>query len=670
MNVIDYPVQDIIEQNMMEYGSYIILQRAIPDIRDGLLPVNRRILYTMEREKATKLTKSANIEGAVMKLHPHGSSYGTIVNMAQKDRQQSRFIIGKGNFGQAISRDLQPAASRYTEVKLSELAIEMLSDLNKNLVDFVPNYDGTLKQPEVLPVKYPMIFTKPHNGVALGMASSIPSFNLIEGADAIIKYLSEGKMTLLKPDFASGGDIVNNKDVFKDINLIGRGTVILRGKVDIKENNIIEITEIPFSTTREAIVEKIIDIVKNGKIKEISSVNDLTGLDGTLIEVKCKRGTDVNKVVDLLYHYTPLQSTFSANMNVITNKTPKVMGVWPIIKEWLHWRKETIVRGIRFDIGKMQKELHFFKGLEKVLLDIDKAIEIIRKSKSDEIELNLIDYFKIDEIQAKQVADMKLRNINKDYIIEKVSEISKIEEKIADYEDIAINEKRQEEIIISDMEEMKNKHGVERMTKLVDVNFEKIKAIKKEVEVAPNYPVKLFITKDGYVRKMSLMTDNDPKSHTLKPGDEIKTVYETKNHSELLVFGNDKSCYKIKVSEIEEVNSRQLGIYIPSICEVKEIVGTSVLDDKNKFIIIAYDNSKIAKIALSSFGGNRKKLANSLAKNANILGILTFSDEGKFKYTTTTSKFSIPTSTLEIKERWTQGSYGPRKGLPLSIEMI
>jgi DNA gyrase subunit A len=661
-------VQDHIEKNMMEYGAYIILSRALPDFRDGMLPVNRRILYTMDLEDATKFTKSANIEGAVMKLHPHGSSYGVMVNMVQKDRNQTPLIIGKGNFGQATSRDLQEGASRYTEVKLAPIAIEMMKNLKKNLVDFVPNYDGSIMQPEVLPVKFPYVLMRPSNGVALGMASQIPSFNMKELAKAIIKYLKENVKTLLVPDFATGGYIVKNKDVFKQINLEGRGSIFLRGKAEIKGNKI-EITEIPYTTTREAIIEKIVDLYKSGKMKEISDVKDLTGLKGMNIEVSFKRGTDMNKALEVLYQTTPLQSSFSANMNVIIDKGPKVMGAWQIIEEWLKWRRQTITRGYLFDIAKMKKDLHFLRGLEKVLLDIDKAIEIIRRSADDLIEKNLMDHFKIDESQASAIADMKLRNINKDYIIKRIAEISSLEEKIKDYEDIAQSDERKNEIIIKELTETSEKYGVDRATKIIEVNTEKVKAVKKEMEAVPDYPVKIYITKEGYVRK-SIQFDADTKSFNLKPGDELVTEYSTRNSGELLVFGADKCCYKIKISEIDEVTTRQLGVFIPSLCEVKTIVGTSVIDGKNKFIIIGYNNNKIAKIKLDSFNGNRKKLANSLAKNNDVVGILTFSEEGKFKFKTTTTSFVVPTSKFELKERWTQGVAGPMKGVLKEIEMI
>lgn len=667
MPVVERKAEDIIEQNMSEFGAYVILQRAIPDLRDGLKPGQRRILYTMHLEKATRFTKSANIEGATMRLHPHGSTYGTVVNMVQVDRNQTPLVVGKGNFGQSTSRELQPGASRYTEVKLSEMGIEMLKDLNKNLVDFIPNYDGTMMMPEVLPVKFPVLFSMPSSGVAYGMASSIPSFNLKELCAALVKRIESGTRTLLVPDFATGGYVIKNTDAFKKINLEGSGSVYLRGKAEIVGNEIY-ITEIPFSTTREAIIEKIIELAKTGKLKEVSAAKDLTGLKGMNIYIKCKRGTDMKVTLEKIYQMTPLQSSFSTNLNMIVNKTPRTLGVWDALDEWLKWRKETIVRGLKFEVGKMEKDLHFLKGLEKVLLDIDKAVEIIRHSSNETMELNLMKEFDIDEVQAKAVGDMRLRNINQDYIINKIKDIKQLEDDIAYNKYVIETDSELDKLIIKGLNEISEKYGKERQTKIIEVNTEKIKQVKKKIEEVPNYPVKLFITKDGYVKKTS--TYAEASDQYIKPGDEIVNVFDSFNNAELLVFGSDHSCYKIKVSSINEVTNKSLGTFIPSLCDVDEIVGVSVLDSVHTFIIIGYDNNKIAKVKLDSFNGNRKKLANSLAKNANCIGIITFKDEGHFLFETTKAKFKIPTSKYELKERYVQGVYGPRKGQLRKIEQL
>lgn len=665
MSVINIKAEDLVSQNMMDYGAYSILQRAIPDIRDGLKPVHRRILYAMHLEKATKLTKSANINGAVMKIHPHGDSYGTIVTMAQKDRQSVRFIDGKGNFGQATSRDLAYAAMRYTEVKLSEAGNEMLANLNKNLVDFIPSYDGKAMIPEVLPVKFPVILTQASSGVAYGMASSIPSFNLKELTNAMIKFINEGTKILLIPDFATKGFIVNNKDIFRKINLEGHGSVMIRGKAEVDGYNVL-ITEIPYSTTREAIIDKVVELSKD-KFKDVAEVKDLTDFKGMKVRIRFKRGTDMKIALEKLYQLTPLQSSYSTNLNVLVNGSPKVMSVWGVVEEWLKWRKITVQRGIQFDIGKMEKDLHFLKGLEKVLLDIDAAIEIIRRSASDLIESNLMRKFDIDEEQSKAIADMKLRNINEDYIIKRIKDIIELENKIEDYKDLVQNDSRLNGLIIKDLEDVRDKYGVDRQSKLISVNTEKVKEVKKKLEETPNYPVKIFITKEGYVKKM--YSGANEIDQYVKPGDEIVNGFETWNNAELLVFSSDRSCYKIKISEIEESTNKALGVYIKSFYDIPDILGTSILDDSYKFVIIGYDNNKIAKIALNSFSGNRKKLQNSLADNANVVGILTYKDEGRFIFETTTTKFKVPTIKFPLKDRWTKGTLGPQKGKLNGIKM-
>jgi DNA gyrase subunit A len=591
-----------------------------------------------------------------------------MVNMAQRDRQSLSFIVGKGNFGQATSRDLAPAAARYTEVKLSDVSVEALSQLNKNLVNWVPSYDGSIMIPEVLPVSFPWILTQASSGVAYGMASSIPSFNLKELTNAMIKFINEGKKILLIPDFSTKGYIVNNQEVFKKINLEGSGSVQVRGKAEVDGYSVL-ITEIPYSTTREAIIDKIVELSKD-KLKEVAEVKDLTGLKGMSVRVRFKRGTDMKIALEKLYQLTSLQSSYSTNLNVLINGSPKVMGVWGVITEWLKWRKMTIQRGLNFDIAKLEKELHFLKGLEKVLLDIDAAIEIIRRSASDMIETNLMKKFNIDETQAKAVADMKLRNINEDYIINRIKDIQKLEDKIDDLKDLVRNDERLNQVIIKDLETARDKYGVDRQSKVIEVNTEKIKAVKKQMEEIPDYPVKLFVTREGYVKKMKLGY-GEASDQYVKPGDEIVNEYSTFNRAEFLIFGNDKCCYKVKISDIEESSNRALGTFIKSLCDLSgSIVGTSIIDTLHEFIIISYDNNKVAKIKLDSFEGNRKKLANSLAKNAGVVGILTFKEEGKFIIKSANGEIELMTSGFELKERWTQGVFAARKGKPISIRKV
>lgn len=659
---------DIIRDNMMEYGSYVILQRALPRFEDGLKPVHRRILFTLHLEKATKLVKSANISGSVMKIHPHGDTYDTIVNMVQKDRQHLNLIEGKGNFGQAVSRDLTAAAARYTEIKMSPVTVEIMKDLDKNLVDFIPSYDGKVLIPDVLPVKFPLVLTQASSGVAYGMASSIPSFNLIELVKAMIKYINEGKRTLLVPDFATGGRIVNDKETFKKINLEGSGSVNIRGKAEISGNSI-TFTDVPFTTTREAIVDKIVELSKT-KLKEVTGVKDLTDFKGPKVRITFKRGTDMNLALEKLYQFTPLQSAYSTNLNVLINGSPKKLSVWSLIDEWIQWRKGVIVRGINFEIGKKEKELHYLRGLEKVLLDIDEAIKIIRFSKEEEIESSLMKKFSIDEGQAQSVGNMRLRNINKDYIIKRIKNIDALEQEIKDLGETKDNDQKLNEIVIQGLQESSDNYGVKRTSEIIEVNSEKIKEVKQKLEEVPNYATRLFLTKDGYVKKFEGYSAAGEEQY-LKPGDDIVETFDVMNTDEVLVFSNsEKACFKIKVSDIEISTNKSLGTYIPSITGDKDITGYSVLSKNYKFVIIGYDNNKISKVLVKQFEGRRKKLVNSISKKANAVSILTFKDEGEFLFKTTQSKFKCPTTSFEFTNRYGQGVYGPRKGTLTELKRV
>lgn len=658
-NLLIATAEDVIRDNMMDYAGYVILQRALPDVRDGQKPVQRRILYTMHVEGATNLMKSADIEGSVMKYHPHGSSYGVMVNMAQKDKQTVPLLIGKGNFGQYTSSSLKPASSRYTEVKLSPLAIETLEQLKDKSVTFIPNYNGEKMMPEVLPVTFPWVLAHASSGVGYGMASSIPSFNIKELCEAITDYLKTGTKKILVPDFGTGAQIAYDPEALKKINLHGNGTITLRSPIEVDGYNV-SFTEVPYGVTRESIIEKIVSLSKT-KLKEVAEVKDLTGLKGMKVRIRFKRGTDMNLAIVKLFQYTPLQSTFSANMNVITsNGMPKVLGVWSMIDEWLKWRKTVIVRGSINKKLKLEKELNFLEGLQLILINLDKAIEIIRFSKNDDIEPKLMEEFNVNREQAESIANMKLRNINKDYIINSGKKIEAVKQNIQALADLIESDELQSEFIINDMDSAAKKYGVERRTKLVQVNTEKIKEAKKKLEEVPDYPVKILVTKEGYVKKIGI--NAEVTAQYLKPGDQVVQIFKTRNKAEVLVFDKDKCCYKIKISDLEESTPKALGTFIPSVTDAKDIVGYSILDGEAKFIIIGYDNNKIAKIKLDSYEGNRKKLANSLAKNAEVVSILTFYEEGDFAFKTDKSGFKVNTSMFELKERWTQGVYGPRKG--------
>lgn len=657
-------VETIIQDNMLEYSAYVLLDRALPDLRDGLKPVYRRILYSMYLMKATKLTKSANVVGQVMKLHPHGSSYGSVVGMVQKDRNPIPLLEGKGNFGQYSSRDLAPAADRYSEVKLAEIAIDMMKDFEKNIVNFVDNYDGTLKMPEVLPTKFPSILTMAQSGIGVGFSSSTVSFNLNEVCDSVIKFIKTKKHTLLVPDFATGGSIVNEPEVFQSINALGTGSVKLRGKAEIEGNEIL-ITEIPYSTTREAIIEKVIQLAKSGRLKEVTDIKDLTGLKGMLISVTARRGTDMQQLLQKLYQFTPLQSTYSSNMNILVNDLPKVLGVHKVIEEWIAWRRESIKRAMIYDIQKMSKKLHLLRGLEKVLLDIDRAIEIIRYSEEKYIIQLLIDAFSIDEVQANEVADMKLRHINREYIIKRIKDIAKLEEDINEYKEIVESEKRLNLLIINGLEETKEKFGKARKTKIIEIsNAPVIRLEQPEVE---SYPVTIHLTKDGYAYKFK-----GNQQPTLKPGDEVLRTFETTNDAMILVFLKDAVAHKFPISKIEETRAGNLGSYIPALLRDNdiEIVSYSVLDDKHKILIAAYTNNRIVKIDLSQYDGSRWVIKNAYrTKGQDLLDLITLKEDTKLKLTTDRIELEIDTAELQFLAKIATGNYQTRKGTAIKIEL-
>ena len=647
-------IENIIHDNSIEYSGYVIKHRSIPDLRDGMKPVTRRSLYSMYTQKAFNFTKSARVCGEIMKLHAHGSVYLTIVGMVQKDNQNIPLLEGKGAFAQHTSKDMQPSADRYTEVKLAPISVEILKDLNKNTVDFIPNYDGTLTMPEVLPVKFPTILAYSQSGIGVGFSSSIPSFNLKELNDATIKYIKEGITTTLIPDFATGGYVIDQPQAFEKINETGLGSIRLRAKATI-DKNIISITEIPYSTTRETIIDKVVELIKSGKLKEITDIKDLTGLHGMEIEITCKKNADMELLLEKLYLLTPMESSYSCNMNVLHEGLPKVMGVWTIIDKWLEWRKECVKRGLRNEISDLEKKLHLLKGLEKVLLDIDKAIEIIRYSEDIAIDSNLIEHFNIDKVQADYISNMKLRNINKDYITKQIKDIEQLENKLNNLHNTLNCEHLIRDLICEGIQEVTDKYAQDRRTKLITIcekTKEKVVKIKKEI---PDYKVRLLVTREGYVKKLSPNTKAD---QNLKPGDEIVQEYETTNLSELVVF-SEKDAYKIKLHQLNDCKPSQLGDYLPNLLGIKNILGYTIVDDNYKYTLILYSNGKIAKIDNNSYKTetNRKKLANSLYKDSEVLQILTIKDDCDINLINNKGKKTMKNTNILMpkKSRNTQG---------------
>lgn len=652
MKIISKPIDKIIQENMAAYGTYVICHRALPMLEDGMKPVYRRILFTMLREQAFLFKKSQNIDGSTLLIHPHGSVYGTMVNMVQKERNQLPLIIGKGNFGSFLSNSIEPAAPRYTEVKLSSLATEILKDTKEHIVGFIPSYDGTIQVPKVLATKIPLVLLNANSGIAVGMSSSLGSFNINEVCDGIIKFLEQKEKTILIPDFATGGLIENNQQIFENINNVGIGSINLRAKYEIEDNNII-ITELPYGVKKENVVSKIKNIIKNGTIKEITNVHDLTGLKGLSIEIVCKKNSNVDLIIEQLYLKTPLQSTFSFNMNLICNNIPIVLGVWDIIEKWLIWRKQCIVNDLLKTIEQSETKLHFLYGLQAVLLDIDKAIEIIRHSKTEQIILKLINFFKIDKIQAEEIANMKLRNINEEYIVKKIAEIQKLKEYIDKMKYIVENDDEKNKIIIKEMNEIKSKYGFNRKTQTYELSESKIKLVKqkeKEIEKIKDLtPSIIVVTNQGYVKK--LVKDCPLDSHKLKEDDYVIEKFAAINSDELLVF-SDTECYKIPIKELSFDKPSDFGTYIKSYLKIDDdIKAISLLNDLNKYFIICYADGRITKIDMHGAYNTktqRKKLLNAL-RIEDIVFTITLPEDVMLEITTSKKLYKFNTNTLSAK---------------------
>ncbi len=632
-------ITETLETNYMPYAMSVIVSRAIPEI-DGFKPAHRKLLYTMYKMGLIGggRTKSANVVGQTMKLNPHGDAaiYETLVRLTEGHQALLHPLVdSKGNFGRQYSRDMAYAAARYTEVKLSKICSEIFKDIDKETVDLVDNYDGTLKEPTLLPVSFPNILVNPNQGIAVGMASNICSFNLAEICEATIKMMKEPDsdiMDVLKaPDFSTGGEIIFDKNVMHEIYETGRGSFKIRARYEYdKKQHCIDIKEIPYTTTVEAIIEKIIELIKGGKLKEISDIRDETDLKGLKVTIDVKRGTDPDKLMAKLFKMTPLQDSFGCNFNILVEGSPMVLGVKDIISEWLRFRKHCIKRGIRFDIDKKSAKLHLLQGLEKILLDIDKAIKIVRETEEDQMVVpNLMKGFGIDEIQAEFVAEIKLRNLNKEYILKRTAEIKELEEEIAELRDTLEKNKKIEKIIEKQLKEIIKKYGVERKSSIV---YETDVETVVEEEKIENYPVMMFITKDGYVKKIShhaLRTSGEQK---VKEGDRIVQVVDTDNTAEVLVFSSSGEVYKTRAYEIPDTKASLLGEYMPNLLSMGEgerVVGIVVVKEYKGNILFCFENGKIAKIDIAGYETkqNRKKLINAYSTASPLVKVLYLSED-------------------------------------------
>ena len=636
--VVNQRITDTLETNYMPYAMSVILSRAIPEI-DGFKPSHRKILYTMYKMGLLtgSRTKSANIVGSTMKLNPHGDAaiYETMVRLSRGyEALLHPYVDSKGNFGKAYSRDMQWAASRYTEAKLDPLCNELFRDIDKDTVDFVDNYDGKLKEPTLLPVTFPSILVNANTGIAVGMASSICPFNLKEVCETAIALMQDEEHdvadTLKAPDFTGGGRILYDRAEMENIYRTGRGGIRVRAKYAYdKENNCIDVTQIPPTTTIEAIIDKIIDRVKAGVIREISDVRDETGLAGMKLTIDLKRGVDPEKLMQKLFRITPLEDTFSCNFNVLIAGVPRVLGVKELLNEWIAFRVECVRRRTFYDLTKSKDKLHLLQGLAKILLDIDKAIRIIRQTEEEsEVVPNLMIGFGIDEVQAEYVAEIRLRHLNREYILKRTDETGKLEQEIAEMEDILAHRRKIQQIIIGELRDVIEKYSQPRRSELV---YAADIVVEEEEEDTPDYPVHLFLTRDGYFKKITPLSLRMSGEQKLKDGDEITQTMESTNNRELLFFTNRCQVYKAKIADFDDTKASVLGDFIPAKLGMEEgenVIYMAVTKDYSGFMLFFFENGKVAKVELSAYETktNRKKLVKAYS-NKSLLAAARFAAE-------------------------------------------
>ena len=632
--VVDQKIVDTIENNFMPYAMSVIMSRAIPEI-DGFKPSHRKILYMMY--KMGLLTgaraKSAKIVGQVMQLNPHGDAaiYDTMVRLSKGyEALLHPYVDSKGNFGKAFSRDMMWAASRYTEAKLEKICAELFADIDKDTVDMVDNFDNSMKEPALLPVTFPSVLVNANTGIAVGMASSICSFNLEEVCKTTIELLRDPKFdvseTLKAPDFAGGGLLVYDKAAMDEIYNTGRGSFKVRARYSFdKSNSCIEITEIPPTTTSEAIIDKVIEKVKAGSLREISDIRDETDLSGLKITIDVKRGTDPDKLMKKLYASTPLQDSFSCNFNVLINGMPRVLGVRELLGEWIEFRSGCVRRRTAFDLKRATDRLHLLRGLEKILLDIDKAISIIRNTEEEsEVVPNLMIGFRIDKIQAEYVAEIKLRHLNKEYILKRLQDIDRLEEAIKDLNDILENPKRIKQIIIYELKEVVKKYAKPRKTEIIYSAELEEETVEPDI---PDYPVTVFFTQGGYFKKISPLSLRMSGTQKLKDGDEIAQTVETTNSSELLFFTNKCQVYKSRACDFDDTKASVLGDYVAAKLEMEEgevPVYMAVTSDYSGYMMFFFENGKAAKVSLDAYRTvtKRKKLIKAFSDKSPVAAVM------------------------------------------------
>lgn len=632
-------ITETLEKNYMPYAMSVIISRALPEI-DGFKPSHRKLLYTMYKMGLLNgaRTKSANVVGQTMRLNPHGDGaiYETMVRLARGNEALLHpYVDSKGNFGKAYSRDMAYAASRYTEVKLEPICQELFRDIDKETVDFVPNYDNTMMEPSLFPATYPSVLVNANVGIAVSMASAVCPFNLAEVCEttiALMKNPEHDILTTLKgPDFPGGGFLLMDENELRKVIDTGRGSIKVRAKWNYdKSGGCIEVTEIPYSTTVEAIIDKIIENIKNGKLREISYVRDETDLGGLKIAIDLKRGADPEKVMQKLYKLTPLMDSYACNFNILIGGTPKVMGVREILTEWIAFREECVKRRVYFDLNKKREKLHLLEGLEKILIDIDKAIKIVRETEEEiNVVPNLMVGFGIDEIQAEYVAEIKLRHLNREYILNRTKEIDKLREEIADMEETLDSPKKIRSIIAKELKETAKKYGQPRRT--LFFHADEITDVDTEVEVSDD-PMNLFLTESGYFKKITPASLRMNAEQKLKENDEVRRHVETTNRAELIFLTSNQQAYKTKVSAFDVCKASVMGDYIPAKLQFDEgeyVVDMIVTSDYSGQLLFVFENGKAAKIAVNAYETktNRKKLAKAFSDKSPLVAVLQLQDE-------------------------------------------
>ncbi len=683
--VVEQPIVSTIRENYMPYAMSVILSRAIPEI-DGFKPSHRKLLYMMYKMGLLNggRTKSANIVGATMKLNPHGDSaiYDTMVRLSRGyEALLHPYVDSKGNFGKFYSRDMAWAASRYTEAKLDAICNELFRDIDKDTVDFVDNYDNTMKEPSLLPVAFPSVLVNANTGIAVGMASNICSFNLREICETTAALIRDPdhdiKSTLPAPDFTGGCQIIYDENVINQVYETGRGSIKLRAKyVYDKSANCIDILSIPATTTCEVIIEKVIDLVKQGKVKEISDIRDETGIDGLKITIDLKRGIDADKLMTKLYRFTTLEDSYACNFNVLIAGVPRVLGVKALLEEWIAFRIECVRRRTYFDRNKKADKLHLLRGLEKILLDIDKAVKIVRETDEEsEVVPNLMIGFGIDEIQAEYVAEIKLRHLNREYILKRTKDLEDLEKEIADLDEILKSKARIKTIIVKELKSIAEKYGQPRKSIII---YDDVARYEEETVEIPDYPVNLFFTKEGYFKKITPQSLRMSGEQKLKDGDEIIQELEFTNNCDLLFFTDKCQVYKAKADDFAQTKASILGDYVAAklgFDEGENAVKMVATKDYKGMLLFAFENGKAAKVPLESYATktNRKKLTGAYSDKSPLVGLLYMPEDEEVLFKASSGNMLlVHTGALALKTtRSTQGVavLKPKKGHRLfSIE--